>query len=309
MNYVTDKRIMAMNTKSLLRGCFFGLATIIFLPLTTIAQTLERVETQGTLDVAFVKDAAPFSSAKNGRAEGYAIELCQRVADYLGTRAGRGKLDIKYTPTTVSGGLELIAQGDADILCGSVTDTLARRQAVSFSIPIYNGGIGALVSNNAPKTLTRVLNGEVAHEGPRWRATINQGLASHTFVVHQGTVTDDWVREQIAGLGVQAEVLTVTDHAEGARMVADGKADAYFADRAILSTQASTLKGVELLPIYYTYEPLALAVARGDEDMRLAVDTVLSQLYLSDEFEAMYARHFGQPGETSMMFFKVFARH
>ncbi len=299
-----------MTKKSMFRGRLIALVVGALLPVVAAAQTLDRVRSGGAIDVGFVQNAAPFSSASSGGgAQGYSIDLCMRVVDKLKSSLKLTRLDVKYTPATVSDGLDKVANGSIDILCGSVTDTLARRRQVSFSIPIYNGGIGVLLSSDAPKDLTRVLNGEVAHEGPVWRATINQGLANHTYAVHDETVTEDWVRDRVASLGAQVTIVTVDKHQLGIDMVASGKADAYFADRAILSNYAESKSDLQVLERYFNYEPIALAVARNDSDMRLAVDTALSELYLSDDFEAVYTSHFGKPGKTTLMFFKSFARH
>lgn len=299
-----------MTKKSMFRGSIIALVAGALMPVVAAAQTLDRIQSGGAIDIGFVQDAVPFSStASGGGAQGYSIDLCMRVVDHLKSSLKLSRLDVKYTATTVSDGLGRVANGSVDILCGSTTDTLARRQKVSFSIPIYNGGIGVLIRDNAPKDLTRVLNGEVAHKGPVWRATINQGLANHTYAVHDETVTEDWVRERIASLRAQVTVVTVDTHQAGIDMVASGKADAYFADRAILSSYAESKSDLEVLERYFTYEPIALAVARDDSDMRLAVDTALSELYLSDDFEAVYTSHFGKPGKTTLMFFKSFARH
>lgn len=297
-----------MRTESLIRKCTMGLVAALLLPVFASAQTLDRIRDQGVLNVGYVTDAAPFSFEAGNGAKGYSIDLCKKVAEGVKARLGLSALNVKYTATDVQGGLASVASGDVDILCGSTTDTLQRREQVSFSLPIYNGGIGALVNDDASKELTRVLEGKVAHTGPKWRATINQGLANHNYAVHKGTVTEAWVREQIAGLGVTANIVTVDDHLSGVKMVADGKADVYFADRAILADQAREQKGVALYKRYFTYEPIALAVARDDSDMRLVVDTALSNLYRSPEFKQFYATHFGEPGDVTLMFFKSFSR-
>ncbi len=46
---------------------------------------------------------------------------------------------------------------------------------------------------------------------------------------------------------------------------------------------------------YLTVEPYALALARGDDDFRLAVDRALSRIYRSGEIIQIFARSFG-PG-------------
>ena len=306
---VNIRGIITMTKTPLFYRGAIALLLSALIPAFAAAQSLDRIRSQGAVNIGFVKDAAPFSSASSdGSAQGYSIDLCARVVDKLKSTLGVPGLKVNYKAASVSAGLDMVANGGADILCGSVTDTLGRRERVSFSIAVYNGGMGVLVSSNADKALLRVLKGEVAHKGPIWRSTVNQGLANHTYAVHAGTVTEELVREKIAGLGVQATIVAVDDHQVGVDMVAQGKADAYFADRAILSRYSVAKDKVTLLERYFTYEPIALAVPRGDEDMRLLVDTVLSELYLSDQFEGFYTDHFGQPGEATLMFFKAFAR-
>lgn len=300
-----------MRNNSLIRNWVIGVALAVLLPAVAAAQTLDRIKSDGVFNIGYVQDAAPFSYvAAGGQVQGYSIDLCQRVADGVKATLGLSSLNVKYTGTSVSDGLRKLANGSVDILCGSVTDTLQRREKVAFSMTIYNGGTGALISEDAPKALVRVLEGKVAHTGPTWRATINQGLAKHTYAVHKGTVTEEWVRKRIASLGVIATIVEVDEHQQGVDMVANGKADVYFADHAILAYygKAQGVK-VQVLERYANYEPIALGVKRGDADMRLVVDTALSELYLSDGFKAFYASHFGEPSATTLMFFKSFARH
>ena len=278
------------------------------MPMAASAQTMERIQSTGTLNVGFVPDEAPFSSAPG---TGYSIELCEKVAEKLRGMPELSELKVQKTSTSLEAGLRMVEQGQIDILCGAATDNLERRARVSFSIPIYNGGIGVVLREDAPSDLTRVLEGKVAHEGPIWRSTINRGLAQHTYAVHEGTVTEDWVREQIATLGVVATIVKVKEHSDGVDLVAQGKADAYFGDRAILAAIVSEhgdSDDLMLLDRYFTYEPLALVMARNNDDFRLVVDTTLSELYRSDDFAALYEQHFGEPGELTLRMFKIYAR-
>jgi polar amino acid transport system substrate-binding protein len=303
-----------MRYTQLIRGSTLAVVmALLMMPLTVSAQTLERIKSSGTFNIGFVPDQPPFSSkAETGQPTGYSIELCQKVADAAKDKPGLSGLKVKYTPTTIKAGLDMVANGEVDILCGAVTDTLQRREQVSFSIPVFNGGIGALVRKDAPPDLLRVLKGEVAHTGPIWRSTINRGLSQHTYAVDTGTTTEQWVRDKIATLGVIATVVDVDNHEKGVQMVADGKADAYFADRVILEDYFNREKGDHQLMVlerYFNYEPIALAVARTDEDFRLLVDTTLSGLYYSDDFVGLYTRFFGKPSDVTQMLFKAYARH
>jgi polar amino acid transport system substrate-binding protein len=284
----------------------------LLMPVMAPAQTLERIQSSGTFNVGFVPDEAPFSfKSKDKQAAGYSIELCQRVADTVKAKLGLSRLRVNYTPNSLETSLAMVEKGQIDVLCGAATDTLKRRERVSFSIPIFNTGIGVLMRKNAPPALVRVLRGEEAHIGPKWRATVNRGLARHTYAVHAGTVTEAWVRDKIKTLGVIAKIVTVDEHEKGVDMVARKKADAYFADRAILVNYASQHKDYDklmLLNRHFTYEPIALVTARGDDDFRLVVDTTLSKLYRSGEIADIYSGYFGAPGDMTLLLFKIFAR-
>ena len=79
-------------------------------------------------------------------------------------------------------------------------------------------------------------------------------------------------------------------------MLDDGKISAYFADHAILMSLIGSSKDpgkLSLGQFYLTLEPYALAMARGDEDFRLAVDRALSHIYRSGEIATIFARTFG----------------
>src|SRR5690606_34122885 len=82
----------------------------------------------------------------------------------------------------------------------------------------------------------RVLNGEAVHTGPTWRATINQGLANHTYATIKGGITEDWARDRMRKLGVIATLVMVDSHAQGIQMVAERKADAFFGERMLLQS-------------------------------------------------------------------------
>ena len=63
-----------------------------------------------------------------------------------------------------------------------------------------------------------------------------------------------------------------------------------------------------VLDRYFTYEPIALAMRRNNDDLRLVVDTTLSTLYRSGEIVDIYKRYFGEPGDTALLLFKLYGR-
>ncbi len=276
------------------------------------ADTLGDAAQSGKLTLGFVTDEAPFSEKSGaGQPHGYSIDLCQKVVESVKGRAGLGQVTADYRPVSLQQGLQAVADGELDLLCGAATDTLSRRERVSFSIPIFNGGIGALISKRADPTLVRILKGEAPRTGPTWRASINRGLANHTYAVHSGTVTRAWLMKQISQRGVIVDVVEVDTHAEGIKLILEGKADAYFGDRVIVDNlveKEPRKSDLMLIDRYFTIEPIALVLPRNDDDFRLLVDTVLSEFYRSDEFDSVYGRYFGPPSDSSKFLFKLYSR-
>ena len=52
-----------------------------------------------------------------------------------------------------------------------------------------------------------------------------------------------------------------------------------------------------------TQEPLALALPRGDEDLRLLVDATLSSTYSGSDFPNLYGKYFGPLDDANRKFF------
>lgn len=283
---------------------------LALMPLITNANTLERVRASNTLTLGYLPDFAPFSTQEGDKASGYAIDLCLKVADKVKAEWGLPTLQLHYQPVKVADQISAVSSGKVDILCSPTPATLERRKTVSFSIPIYTAGLSAVVRKNAPEALLNVLNGKVANEGPTWRATVNRGLSNQTYAATAGAVTEQWIREQMRLLGVVATLVTVENTAAGLKLVAEGKADAFFSERMLLKSYlAKDYAGAKLMLLdrNYEYAPVSMAVERGDEDFRLLVDTTLSDMYHSGEIEQAYDKYLGGASDTAKKLFKAYA--
>lgn len=299
-----DMNFNLCNPFNLLLACLLALSPVAH------ADTLQRIESSNTLNLGYVDDIAPFSSLQNGEVSGYAIELCQKVVEQVKTELNLPDLQVRFQPVAEAQGLAAVRDGSLDLLCSPTLGSLTQRKNVSFSLPIYTAGLAVLVRKDAPEALLKVLNGEVAHSGPTWRATVNRGLANHTYAVKQGEATEAWIRKQQRMLGVVATVVTVSSQEEGVQLVAEGKADAFFSERMLLKNylaKRDDASAMQVLERIYEYAPVAMALTRGDEDFRLLVDTALSKAQRSGELEKIYSRYFGEPGEMVKALFKVYA--
>lgn len=293
------------NTVSLLFAGLFAL-----LPMLAGANTLERVRMSNTFTLGYLPDLAPFSSEEGGKVGGYAIDLCLKIAERVKEGLGLSDMQVRYQAVSPDQAVGAIQSGEIDIFCTPTPETLERRASVSYSRPVYTAGLSVVVRKDAAPTLVRVLSGEAVHTGPTWRATINQGLANHTYATVEGGITEDMIRDRMRKLGVIATLVTVDSHEQGMRLVAERKADAFFAERMLLQNglqKDAFAEQMRVLDTLFAYAPVAMALERGDEDFRLLVDTVISELYRSGEIEQLHRKHLGELREGAQLLFPIYA--
>lgn len=270
------------------------------------AATLDRLRESGKLTLGYRDDAKPFSYRdESGNADGYAVALCKAVADKIKSDQGLSSLTMELVPVGVENQFQAVQEGKVDLLCGAA-ETLTSRKDVDFSVPIFPGGIGALLRANAPIGLKEVLSGRPP-SGPLWRGYPAQVLTQQVFSAVAGTPGEKWLNDKLNELQLTAKVVPVQSYDEGVRRVVDGSSNVFFADRSILLDAAKrgpSARNLTVLERQFSYAPLALALERNDADFRLVVDRALSQLFGSRNFHDLYVKWFGEPDESIDTFFK-----
>jgi len=277
------------------------------LPAPLQAQTAaapEGVKKSGKLTLGYYANARPFSyNDESGKPAGYAVELCQQIA-------GAAAAEIAWVVVAPESRVAALRDGKVNVLCGE-PDRLSARKDMAFSIPIFQGGIGALLRKDAPAGLGQALSERPGPSGPLWRGTPTQQLLQEqTLAVVAGAPAEKLLAERLAKAQLTAKVAAVKDFAEGVQAVLDRKASVFFTDRSMLldAVKRSDKAGdLTVLDRRFTIAPLALALRRGDEDGRLAVDRALSRVYGTAEFRAAYAKWFGEPDADATAFFRAVA--
>lgn len=249
------------------------------------AATLERVGDSGTIRLGYREDAKPFSYADTaGLPAGYTVDICNAVVSALRQRLGRDDIKVQYVLVTAENRFAKLRSGEIDLLCGASSVTLERRAEVDFSLLTFVTGSSVLYRKDGPANFLDLVGQKVG--------------------VRAGTTTEEGLKQALAEAGIEAQVVAVESHEAGLRDLESGALAAYFADRAILvmlGRGAQQPENLVLSDRFFSYEPYALALPRGDSDFRLLVDTTLARLYRSQGIVRIYHAHFGDAPMSDLL--------
>jgi len=275
-----------------------ALAALLLLPALALAQgasaplegRLKNIRDAQSIAVAYRTDAVPFSFEEDKQPTGYTIDLCRRVIGAIEQQIGVKALKIRWVPVTVQNRFETVARGEADLECGSSTVTLGRMRQVDFSSFTFIDGTGLLVKSS------------LAAQGLG-------DLGGKKIGVIGGTSNEKALNDAVKGRVINASVVRVKSREEGMAQLESGAIDAFASDRVLLLgliSHAKDPKSLALLADALSFEPYAIALPRGDWQLRLAVNTALSQIYRSGAIGEIFGRWFGalgRPGPLIEMMF------
>lgn len=272
------------------------------------ATTIDRIKETGQINLGYIADGRPFTySASGGTPEGYAIDLCLKVVERAKAQLSLGQLKANWVPVTRADYLTKVQDGGIDLLCTPLNETLARRQDVSFSIPVFPGGIRAVMRKDAAVALREAL-GETPAPRALWRGSpAAKVLGKKSFGVVAGTTSETWLKDKISSFQIDSKAVPVTDYHDGVKQLLDRKIDVFFGDRAVVlgAMDAAASKDLVVLDRLLTFESYELALARGDDDFRLLVDSTLSEAYSAPDFENQFFKWFGEYDVTARLFFQL----
>ncbi|HEX7811663.1 MAG TPA: putrescine-ornithine antiporter [Burkholderiales bacterium] len=272
------------------------------------AGTMDRIKSSGKLKLGYSADTRPFTFDGGSGPAGFAIDLCMAIAGEAKAAPGMGALAVEFVPLAHDEGPQAVAQGKVDISCEPTVPTRTSRKQVSYSIPVFASGVGVVVSKDASSRLKNILSGQTPPTSPTWRANADKLIRESTFSVIEGTQSQRVFEQRMSQLKLIPKVSTVKDFDAGIQDVIDGRANAFFGNRAILLDAVKRKGGsahLEVLDRLFTNETYAFAVPRGDEDFRLLVDGALSRLFLSNELGDVYGKWFGLLNENARSLFQL----
>lgn len=267
-----------------------GLAALCcFASLSVQAGVLERVAEGGKMVIAYRESPVPFSyiDSTTGKPVGYALDLCLRMAELVRKKTGKKDMGIEWVPVTSANRVTIVAEGKADMECGSTTNNAERRELVAFTIPHFITGARLLVKSTSSIDRVEDLDGK--------KLVSTKGSTPLKAAAQAN-------RERLMGI----TILEAPDHAKAVDMVEKGQADAFVMDDVLLYGLAAGRpdpKALKIVGRFMTTEPLAIMLPKHDPEFKKLVDDEMRRLITSHEIYPIYDKWFAKPippGNTAL---------
>lgn len=195
---------------------------------------------------------------KDNKVIGVDVEIATAVAESLG-------VELEVVDMDFDAIVFAIQAGKGDLGVAGISNTPERAETVDFSINYVDSQQMIIVPEGSDIT------------GP-------EGLAGKSVGVQMGTTGDLFVTDNIEGANVQRYK---TGPDAGAELAA-GKLDAVVIDAGPAAQIAAANQGLTVLETPANSEPeqYAIAIAKGKEDLKAAVDAVLEKLIADGQIAA-----------------------
>lgn len=280
----------------MLRAAIASVALILSASLaagqTPADSRLKRIADTKTIKIGYRAAATPFSffNTQTKEPAGYTIDLCRLAADAIG-KSLNAPLKIEWVEVTTQNRFDMVAQGKADMECGSSTVTLTRMQQVDFSSVTFVESTGMIVK----------ANGGVAKAGE---------LSGQKIAVAANTTNEAALADLVKQGKLKVTLVPVKDRDAGIAALEKGEVDGYASDKLLLvGARFQDAKALMMLPDDLSFEPYAIALPRGDWAFRLAVNSALADVFRSGQIFAVFGKWFDQiklkPGPVLLSAFSL----
>jgi len=249
-------------------------------PLTAqeLTGTLHQIKKTGQIRIGYRVSEPPMSFLdKDGNPTGYSIDLSKNIVAEVEKKIG-ADVKVKYVPVTAEGRFKALIDNKIDILCGTTTKTLARRELVDFTLMTFVTGASLMTLKD--------------DKGPD-----TAGFAGKKIGVVKDTTTAVALKEVLRETSTKADVILFNSAKEGIDALQKKKIDAFSSDQVVLigiAIKEKDTMNVAIEPNVFSFEPFAFAVKRGDADFRLVADRAISDLCRSKKIFEIYDKWIGR---------------
>ncbi len=243
--------------------------------------TLAKIKENSAMVIGYRKNSPPFSFVDGqGNPSGYSVDLCKRVAAAVQKKLGIQEMTVTYVPLSAEERIGAVTSGRVDIECGATTNTLSRQEVVDFTHITFVTGGTLLSLKSSPVRLMSDVGGK-------------------RIAVVEGTTTESALKRYMSEALIKAEIVFVTEHGDGMKMLASKEVDAFASDRLVLLGLVKNTGDASRFVVsddFFSYEPYGLMVRRNDADFRLVANRALSDVFRNEQIGILYRKWFGVIG-------------
>ena len=251
----------------------------------TPSSALERIKRGEPLRLGYRTNSPPLSFAKDGRAEGYTVDLCRAAIALVAkqmqrqTPLQRKEVAIVYLPVTLENRMSKVASGEIDMECGLTSNTASRAKVVDFSPMVLVTGTKIAVGTKS--SLQNV-----------------QELAGHDVAAGKGTTNLRSLNRYAKERGLKFNLIETTDTKAAFTAVSQGKVVGAALNEisALGWSHEQPDTAVRLLGRYLSTEAVAISLPKHDPAFVRAFNAALSEVLVSGEAERIYQRWLGRAG-------------
>ena len=244
---------------------------------------LKRIMERGTINMGHREASVPFAYIKDGKVQGYSIDLCNKFIEKIKATLKMPSLKVKHVAVTSQTRLALIANGTIDMECGSTTNNLTRQKQVDYLPVTFITGTKLASKKGSGITEIEDMNGKV-------------------IALSQGTTNEKAVKRIMKAQGIKIKIVNVKDHPQAWLALTSGRVDAYATDDVLLYGLISKSKNPDQWQVtgrFLSYDPYGLMVPRNDSTYRRIGTILLADLMRSGEMLEIYNKWFN-PGPTNI---------
>ena len=244
---------------------------------------LKRIKERGVINMGHREASVPFAYMKDGKPQGYSIDLCNKFVEKIKATLKMPSLKVKHVAVTSQTRLALIANGTIDMECGSTTNNLTRQKQVDYLPVTFITGTKLASKKGSGITEIEDMNGKV-------------------IALSQGTTNEKAVKRIMKTMGLKIKIVNVKDHPQAWLALTSGRVDAYATDDVLLYGLISKSKNPDQWQVtgrFLSYDPYGLMVPRNDSTYRRIGTILLADLMRSGEMLEIYNKWFN-PGPTNI---------
>ncbi|MEE8196799.1 MAG: amino acid ABC transporter substrate-binding protein, partial [Acidiferrobacterales bacterium] len=219
---------------------------------------LKRIMERGVINMGHREASVPFAYIKDGKPQGYSIDLCNKFIEKIKATLKMPSLKVKHVPVTSQTWLALIANGTIDMECGSTTNNLTRQKQVDYLPVTFITGTKLASKKGSGITEIEDMQGKV-------------------IALSQGTTNEKAVKRIMKAQGIKIKIVNVKDHPQAWLALTSGRVDAYATDDVLLYGLISKSKNPDQWQVtgrFLSYDPYGLMVPRNDSTYR-RIGTIL----------------------------------